>query len=119
MSRAWVVHAVLYLALFAGLLVGLSRQQDSIDTQRQASVHACERLRVVRAYLRTDASRSVRDPAGRRALADRLMPLVDCEQAFDDGNGALLSPAATAEFLRLVERGIRPVVRDGRVQAPK
>ena len=109
---AFWIHAVLYVALFGGLLFGLSRQQAAVDTQRRASIHACERLRVVRANERVEA------PPADRARVDALMPLVDCEQAFDDGNGALLSPAATDEFLRLVERGVRPVVRDGRVEAP-
>ncbi|MDQ3935352.1 MAG: hypothetical protein M3340_12070 [Actinomycetota bacterium] len=109
--RFWI-HAVLYVALFGGLLFGGWRLLEAIDTQRQGSIHVCERLRIVRANERVEA------PPADRARVDGLMPLVDCEQAFDDGNGTLLSPEATAEFLRRVERGESPVVRDGRVVAP-
>lgn len=96
----FIAFLILTVMNVAAFYVAANRTNEKREAAIDRAAFAqCERGNAVRAYLRSDASLNAKDPAGRRARADRVFPILDCAATVKMSESVPASPAAQEAYI--------------------
>ena len=99
----WKIAATLAGVVALGVAVNTAtdRSQESLTRALlKNDMVQCERGNRVRAFIRADSSASASNPTARRARADKLFPILDCEATNRTGQNVALPLSEQEAYIR-------------------